>query len=250
MRRELRVCLLLACAAAASGSLTRTVDAQRTRTPAKRPPTKTSQPATAASPAPAPPATPPPTPRPTPVEPCEKATAEEMEGRCVRLETDAGAIEIELLPRSAPVTVRNFLNLVASGALDTTTFSRVVAGFVIQGGNLSTSQKITPELAERSRRTIPDEPNDIKHVRGVVSMARPETPDGATTNFFILVSDAAYLDGRFAAFGRVRAGMEVADAINRAPIEGEKPVSPVRVTRATIFQCASDQGAPTKPPLD
>lgn len=160
-----------------------------------------------------------------------------MSAQCVTLETEAGAIELKMLPETAPETVRHFLNTVASGALDTTTFSRVVKNFVIQGGNLSTRETMTPEFAARSRRTIMDEPNSIKHVRGIVSMARPDTPNGATTNFFILISDAAHLDGTFAAFARVTSGIEVADAINGAALEGEKPVAPVRLKRAAVSVC-------------
>jgi peptidyl-prolyl cis-trans isomerase B (cyclophilin B) len=173
-----------------------------------------------------------------PAEPFDGATVEKMNAQCVTLETEAGVIEIELLAEAAPETVRNFLNLVATGAFNTTTFSRVVKDFVIQGGNLGTSQNLTPALAQRSRRTIPDEPSAVKHERGIVSMARPETPNGATTNFFILVTDAPFLDGKFAAFGRVKRGMEFVDAINKAPVEGEKPEKPVRVTRALVVSCA------------
>jgi Peptidyl-prolyl cis-trans isomerase (rotamase) - cyclophilin family len=171
-------------------------------------------------------------------EPFDGATIEKMSGQCVRLDTESGVIELEMLAESAPETVRNFLNLVATKAYDTTSFSRVVKDFVIQGGNLGTSQTLTPALAQRSRRTISDEPNSIKHERGIVSMARPETPNGATTNFFILVGDAPHLDGKFAAFARVTRGMDIVDAINKAPVEGEKPEKPVRITRATLMPCA------------
>jgi len=165
------------------------------------------------------------------------ATIEQMTAQCVTLETEAGAIELKMLPEAAPETVRSFLNLAASGALDTTTFSRVVKNFIIQGGNLSTREMMTPAFTARSRRTIPDEPNSVKHVRGVVSMARPDTPNSATTNFFILVSNGSHLDGTFAAFARVKSGMEVADAINGAAVEGEKPVAPVRLKRAVVSEC-------------
>ncbi len=74
-------------------------------------------------------------------EPFEGVPVEKMAGQCVTLETEAGAIEIEMLPEAAPESVRNFLNLAATGALDTTTFSRVVKDFVVQGGNLSTSER-------------------------------------------------------------------------------------------------------------
>jgi peptidyl-prolyl cis-trans isomerase B (cyclophilin B) len=68
-------------------------------------------------------------------------------------------------------------------------------------------------------------------------MARSDEPNTATTNFFILVDSASYLDGKFAAFGRVTKGMEVADAINKAPVEGEKPVKAVRIKKAEVVAC-------------
>ena len=169
-------------------------------------------------------------------EPFDGATVEKMT-QCVTLDTEGGAIVIAMLPASAPETVRSFLNLAAAGALDTTQFSRVVKGFVIQGGNLSTSEKWSAELAERMSRHLPDEPSGVKHVRGIVSMARGEEPNSATTHFFILVGDGPHLDGKFSAFGRVITGIEVADAINRAPSENEKPVVPVRITHAAVAQC-------------
>jgi len=170
-------------------------------------------------------------------EPFEGVPVEKMAGQCVTLETEAGAIEIEMLPEAAPESVRNFLNLAATGALDTTTFSRVVKDFVVQGGNLSTSERGGFELSRRASRKLPDEPGLVKHVRGIVSMARPEEPNSATTHFFILVGDGHHLDGKFSAFGRVRKGLEVADAINHAPAEGEKPVKAVRINRAVVAPC-------------
>lgn len=171
-------------------------------------------------------------------EPFDGASVEKMAGQCVSLETEAGMIELEMLPETAPESVRNFLNLAATGALDTTTFSRVVKDFVIQGGNLSTSEKWSQALLLRMSRTIPDEPNYVKHVRGIVSMARPDTPNGASTHFFILVSEASQLDGKFAAFARVTSGMDVVDKINHAPVDGEKPEKPVHIKRAVAAPCA------------
>ena len=170
-------------------------------------------------------------------EPFDGASVEKLGSQCVTLETEAGSIEIEMIPEVAPESVRNFLNLAATGALDTTTFSRVVKSFVIQGGNLATSEKWGVELAKRSSRKLPDEPGIVKHIRGIVSMARTDEPNAATTHFFILVGDGPHLDAKFAAFGRVRKGIEVADAINAAPVEGEKPVKPVRITRAAVASC-------------
>ncbi len=143
-----------------------------------------------------------------------------------------------MFPESAPETVRNFLNLVAIGAFDTTLFNRVVPGFVVQGGNLWTrAGGITRELGARGRRTIPDEPNKILHERGILSMARGDEANTATTNFFILVGEGSHLDGKFAAFGRVTKGMEVADAMNKAAVTEEKPEKPVRLSKASIFPC-------------
>jgi peptidyl-prolyl cis-trans isomerase B (cyclophilin B) len=173
----------------------------------------------------------------TAAEPFDGAPVEKMAGQCVTLETELGAIEIAMMPEVAPEAVRNFLNLSATEAFDTTTFSRVLKGFVIQGGNLQTSEKWSEALAKRMTRKLPDEPGLVKHVRGIVSMARTEEPNSATTHFFILVGPGPHLDSKFAAFGTVTKGMEVADAINQAPAENEKPEKPVKINRAVVDPC-------------
>lgn len=176
----------------------------------------------------------PPTPAP---EPWDGAALEKMIGQCVTLETELGPIEIAMMPEVAPEAVRNFLNLSSTGALDTTTFSRTVKGFVIQGGNLFTSEKWGPELAKRMQKKLPDEPGIIKHVRGIVSMARTDEANSATTHFFILVGTGQHLDGKFSAFGTVTKGIEVADTINQAPANGEKPDKPVKINHAVVAPC-------------
>lgn len=174
-------------------------------------------------------------------EPFDKADVKTMASKCVKLETEAGDIEAEMYPESAPETVRSFLNLVATGAFDTTTFSRVVPGFVIQGGSVWTrTGGVTRELGTRARKTIPDEPNKILHERGILSMARSDEPNSATTNFFILVGTGSHLDGKFAAFGRVTKGIEVVDAINKAAVTDEKPEKPVRIKKAAIAICQAN----------
>ena len=181
-----------------------------------------------------------PTPEPPKAEPFDKADIATMAAKCVKLETEAGGIEIEMYPESAPESVRNFLNLTSTGAYDTTVFSRVVPGFVVQGGDLYTRDgKMTYALGMRARRTIPDEPSKILHERGIVSMARSDEPNQATTHFFILVDSAPSLDGKFSAFGRVTHGMEVVDAINKAPVEAEKPDKPVRIKKASVLVCSA-----------
>ncbi|MBP7473942.1 MAG: peptidylprolyl isomerase [Pyrinomonadaceae bacterium] len=177
-------------------------------------------------------------------EPFDKADVKMMASKCVKLESEAGDIEMEMFPEVAPESVRNFLNLVATGLLDTTTFSRVVPGFVIQGGNIwSREGGVNQVMGTRARRKVPDEPSKILHERGIVSMARTDEPNSATSNFFILVGNGSHLDGSFAAFGRVTKGMEVADVINKAPVVGEKPEKPVRIRKASITGCMT---TPTK----
>ncbi len=171
-------------------------------------------------------------------EPFDNADVKKMSEQCVTLQTEAGDIQLEFFPDTAPETVRNFLNLVAIKFYDTTLFSRVVPNFVVQGGNFSTRQERTMELYERSQRRLKDEPNQVKHERGIISMARSDEPDSATTHFFIIVADSASnLDTKFAAFGRVIKGMEIADAINKMPVVGEKPEKPVRLLKAVIEPC-------------
>ena len=170
-------------------------------------------------------------------EPFDNADAKRMAASCVRLETEAGIVELEMFPESAPETVRNFLNLVALKFYDTTLFSRVVPDFVVQGGNFFTRLQKQPEFYERSRRNLQDEPSLIKHERGIVSMARGDEPNSASTHFFILVGEAKHLDGKFAAFGRVTKGMDVVDAINKMPVVEQKPEKPVRLLKATIVAC-------------
>lgn len=177
-------------------------------------------------------------------DPFEKTDVKTMAAQCVTFDTESGSIVMEMFPESAPESVRSFLNLAATGALDTTTFSRVVPDFVIQGGDLYTREgQMTAALGLRARKAVPDEPNKILHERGILSMARTDEPNSATTNFFILVTSAPFLDGKFAAFGRVIAGMEVVDAINKAPTVDEKPAKPVRIKKASVAPCAAPQSS-------
>lgn len=171
------------------------------------------------------------------VEPFEKSTVAEMASQCAKMETELGNIELEFFPESAPETVRNFLNLISLKAFDMTTFSRVVPDFVIQGGNAGTRQPYEEKLYNRMIKNIPDEPSLIKHERGILSMARSDEPNSASSNFFILVSEAKHLDGKFAAFGKVIKGMETVDAINKEKVEKEKPLKPVFVKKVTVFPC-------------
>ena len=126
---------------------------------------------------------------------------------------DYGTITAELYGDAAPITVNNFIELANSGFYDGLTFHRIISGFMIQGGDplgngLGGSDKeIKGEFAQNGVQ------NDLKHTRGVLSMARSYLPDSASSQFFIMHQDAPHLDGAYAAFGKVLSGMEVVDAI-------------------------------------
>ena len=129
------------------------------------------------------------------------------------VETSAGTIKAELYPEIAPNTVRNFINLVQAGFYDGTIFHRVIPGFMIQGGDPEGSGMGGPGYSIRGEFSQNGFRNDLKHTRGVLSMARTMMPDSAGSQFFIMVADAPHLDGQYAAFGKVIEGMEAADAI-------------------------------------
>ena len=126
---------------------------------------------------------------------------------------DYGTITLELDADTAPVTVTNFLNLAEEGFYDGLTFHRIISGFMIQGGDPAgngsggSDQEIKGEFSENGVE------NNISHVRGVISMARSNLPDSASSQFFIVHEDSTFLDGNYAAFGHVTEGMEVVDKI-------------------------------------
>ena len=120
-----------------------------------------------------------------------------------------GTMKLELDAETAPITVANFIDLAQQGFYDGLTFHRIIDGFMIQGGAANASSKITPKTikGEFSSNGVN---NPIKHVAGVISMARAKNPDSASSQFFIMVGDAPHLDGSYAAFGRVTEGLEIA----------------------------------------
>ena len=126
---------------------------------------------------------------------------------------DYGDIYAELYPEYAPATVENFLQLTGNGFYDGLTFHRIIAGFMIQGGDPlgngtgGSAQKIKGEFAQNGV------DNPLKHQRGVLSMARSSDPDSASSQFFIMHAESAHLDGAYAAFGRVLCGMPTVDQI-------------------------------------
>ena len=143
----------------------------------------------------------------------DTGTAEPVQEEIAADSEEDGTIALELDADTAPITVENFLKLAEEGFYDGLTFHRIINGFMIQGGDPmgngtgGSDETIKGEFSQNGIE------NDISHVRGVISMARSNDPDSASSQFFIVHEDSTFLDGNYAAFGRVTDGMEVVDQI-------------------------------------
>ena len=141
---------------------------------------------------------------------------------------DYGTIKLELDEGTAPITVANFIKLAKDGFYDGLTFHRIMDGFMIQGGDPDgngtggSKDKIKGEFSKNGVS------NPISHVKGVISMARSNAPDSASSQFFITVADSTFLDGSYAAFGRVTEGMETAEKIAKdaKPVDNNGTIPP------------------------
>ena len=149
--------------------------------------------------------------------------------------TKEGTFIITLYEDKAPITCENFENLVKDGFYDGLTFHRIVDGFCAQGGDPNgngsggSANKIKGEFRSNGVQ------NDLKHTRGVISMARSANPDSASSQFFIMHKDAPHLDGQYAAFGKVVEGIEVVDEIASVQTDfRDKPVTPQVMKSVTI----------------
>jgi len=150
------------------------------------------------------------------------------------LDTSAGPIAIEFFPDKAKETVRQFLRLADAGVYNNVAFHRVAPGFVIQTGALNTRATPLTEKQQKLVHNLAPEFNDTKHVKGIVSMARGEAPDSATTSFFICTGASTALDGQYTAFGRVVDGMSAVEAIEQTPRDGETPKTRVELRSIKI----------------
>lgn len=141
---------------------------------------------------------------------------------------DYGTIELELDPNAAPKTVENFVGLVKEGFYDGLTFHRIMDGFMIQGGDPLGNGTGGADTSVEGEFSSNGWENPISHQRGVISMARSQKPDSASSQFFIVQEDSLHLDGAYAAFGRVTSGMEVVDQICKEvkPVDGNGTVEP------------------------
>ena len=134
-------------------------------------------------------------------------------------------MKAELYPDVAPNTVNNFISLVKKGFYDGLIFHRVIAGFMIQGGDPEGSGMGGPGYSIKGEFNYNGVENNLKHSRGVLSMARAQHPDSAGSQFFIMHADAPHLDGQYAAFGKVTEGIEVVDEISETPTDmQDKPI--------------------------
>ena len=150
---------------------------------------------------------------------------------------DGGVIRLELYPDIAPITVDNFVSLVKKGFYDGLIFHRVISGFMIQGGDPKGTGMGGPGYTIKGEFKANGVVNNIKHERGVISMARSMMPDSAGSQFFIMHADAPHLDGQYAAFGRVIEGIEEVDKIAAARTSrGDRPVTDQRMKKVTVTE--------------
>ena len=144
-------------------------------------------------------------------------------------------IKIELYPDIAPISCENFEKLVKQGFYDGLTFHRVIPGFMIQGGCPNGTDTGGPGWHIKGEFAANGVKNDLKHTRGVLSMARSMMPDSAGSQFFIMHEDAPHLDGNYAAFGKVVEGMEVVDEIAECATDyQDKPTTTQIMKKVTI----------------
>ncbi len=161
---------------------------------------------------------------------------------------DGGVITLELYPNIAPETVNNFVSLVNKGFYDGLSFHRIIPGFMIQGGDPLGNGTGGPGYSIKGEFKSNGFRNDLRHERGVISMARAMDPNSAGSQFFIMHADAPHLDGSYAAFGKVIDGMGVVDSIAsvRTNMFNDAPVTPVIIKSITVDTKGEEFKEPNK----
>lgn len=155
---------------------------------------------------------------------------------------NGGEFTLELYPEYAPVTVENFLSLVKSGFYDGLKFHRVIDGFMAQGGDPQGTGMGGSDKTIKGEFKTNGVDNTLSHTRGVISMARSQNPDSASSQFFICYGDCTFLDGQYAAFGKVTEGMETVDGFlkvqRRMGMDGSasSPVDPIVMKSAVVVE--------------
>ena len=162
---------------------------------------------------------------------------------------DGGVIELELYPETAPESVKNFISLANGGFYDGLIFHRVINGFMIQGGDPEGRGTGGPGYSIKGEFAANGVNNNISHVRGVLSMARARSYDSAGSQFFIMHQDGTYLDGQYAAFGRVISGMDVVDKIAMTTTDSnDKPYKDQIMETVRVETWGVEYGEPEKLP--
>jgi peptidyl-prolyl cis-trans isomerase B (cyclophilin B) len=155
-----------------------------------------------------------------------------------------GVIKAELYPEVAPNTVKNFVSLIKKGFYDGVIFHRVIPGFVIQGGDPQGIGVGGPGYSIKGEFAANGVKNELRHTKGVLSMARSGHPDSAGSQFFIMVADAPHLDGQYAAFGKVTEGLDVVDSIVATKTDySDKPYEDQVMEKVTV-EGADEIGEP------
>ena len=148
---------------------------------------------------------------------------------------DGGVMKAELYPEIAPETVKNFVDLASKGFYNGLIFHRVIPGFMIQGGDPQGTGMGGPGYTIKGEFTANGFRNDLKHTRGVLSMARAMDPNSAGSQFFIMHEDSPHLDGQYAAFGKLIEGIEVVDKIASVRTDyQDRPLEPQQIDFMTV----------------
>lgn len=160
---------------------------------------------------------------------------------------NGGKMVAELYPEVAPNSVNNFISLIQSGYYDGLIFHRVIPGFMIQGGCPEGSGMGGPGYSIKGEFSSNNFKNDLKHDRGVLSMARSMSPNSAGSQFFLMVERSPHLDGDYAGFGKLTEGLDVADAIvSSSRDRSDRPVSEQRIKSVTVDTFGVEYPAPEK----
>ena len=172
-----------------------------------------------------------------------------MNNPVVTFQTTAGTFKAELYPEIALNTVNNFISLVKKGFYVGTIFHRVIPGFMIQGGDPEGSGMGGPGYGIKGEFSANGFKNDLRHTRGVLSMARSMRPNSAGSQFFVMVADAPHLDGQYAAFGKVIEGLQVVDAIVMAKRDySDRPYEDQVMEKVTVETFGVEYGDPITGP--
>jgi len=177
----------------------------------------------------------------------ENKPMSQYENKVAEIHTSAGEIDIRFFPDVAPNHVKNFIDLAEKGFYNGSKFHRVIPGFMIQGGDPNTISGAPSTWGTGgSGKNVAAEFNSVSHKRGIVSMARSNDPNSASSQFFIVTSDSTFLDKQYTVFGQVTKGMDVADKIVSAPRDAsDRPNNPTTIDKIVIRDAKPEEQGPT-----